>query len=363
MVKRMMTGTELNIEKFDGKNDFPLWQVRMKALLKQQRLAATLEELPAATIVAYDYAIRKKAFSALILCLVDRVLREITKEMTTEGYGARDCPWYNHKKSQGCVRIEDHVSGSGADRKCRVRGTGKVQVQMEDWPSFVLDNVSDQEDIEGSTQQCTKSGITKHLGVAGIKQQNGLVEKTNVTLLDNNGLKDDMDAQSDVYVLSSGCKKCSREYTPGMFIHLFLYIDDMVFSCGCKAEIWATKGLLDKAKGYVLGMEIVRNQSGSTLRVSQSMFYNGKLVQTLLEGHSILSLEGSLLGDCDVEKNDKWSCIYAVGNQEYQMVCTRLDITSADVVMLDKFDRGLQTDVQVFVDFDYSMGRLITGYG
>ncbi|GJS56168.1 zinc finger, CCHC-type containing protein [Tanacetum coccineum] len=127
-------------------------------------------------------------------------------------------------------------------------------------------------------------------------------------------LKDDMDAQSDVYVLSNGCKKCSDEsngyyweYTPGMFIHLFLYIDDMVFSCGCKAEIWATKGLLDKAKGNIL------------------------------EGHSILSLEGSLLGYCDVEKNDAG--------------------------MLDKFDRGLQTNVHVFVDFDYAMGRSITVMG
>ncbi|GJT12842.1 hypothetical protein Tco_0859884 [Tanacetum coccineum] len=62
-------------------------------------------------------------------------------------------------------------------------------------------------------------------------------------------------------------------------------------------------GFMDKANGNVLGMEIVRDQSGNTLRVSQSRFYNGKLVQTLLEGHSILSLEGSLSGDCDVEKN------------------------------------------------------------
>nr|GFC44113.1 zinc finger, CCHC-type [Tanacetum cinerariifolium] len=74
------------------------------------------------------------------------------------------------------------------------------------------------------------------------------------------GLKDDMDARSDVFVLSNGCRKCSDdndgyywEYTPCMFIHLFLYIDDMVFSCGCKAEIWTTKGLLDEAKGNVLG--------------------------------------------------------------------------------------------------------------
>nr|GEW89100.1 zinc finger, CCHC-type [Tanacetum cinerariifolium] len=154
-------------------------------------------------------------------------------------------------------------------------------------------------------------------------------------------LKKDMDARSDVYVLSNGCRKSINdrndyywEFTPGMFIHLFLYIDDMVFSCGCKDEIWATKGLLDKAKGNVLGMEIARDQSGNTLRVSQSRFYDGKLVQTLLEGHYILSLNGSLSVDCDVENND--------------------------VGMLDKFDHGLQIDVQVFVDFDYAMGRSIT---
>ncbi|GKD02615.1 hypothetical protein Tco_1177589, partial [Tanacetum coccineum] len=118
------------------------------------------------------------------------------------------------------------------------------------------------------------------------------------------GFKDDMDARSDVY-----------------------------------AEIWATKGLLDKANGNVFGMEIITDQSSNTLRVSQSRFYNGKLVQTLLEGHSILSLKGSLSGDCDVEKNGKWSCIYAVGSHEYLMVYTRLDIASVDVGMLDKFDR------------------------
>ncbi|GJZ29995.1 hypothetical protein Tco_0575042 [Tanacetum coccineum] len=104
--------------------------------------------------------------------------------------------------------------------------------------------------------------------------------------------------------------------------------------------------------------------SGNTLRVSQSRFYNEKLVQTFVRGTLQTSpLECSLSGDCDVEKNGKWSCIYAVGIQEYQMVCTRLDIASTDVGMLDKFDRGLQTNVQVFVDFDYTMGRSITVMG
>ncbi|GJU50878.1 zinc finger, CCHC-type containing protein [Tanacetum coccineum] len=156
-------------------------------------------------------------------------------------------------------------------------------------------------------------------------------------------LKEDMDARSDVYVLSNGCRKSSNgrndyywEYTPGMFIHLFLYIDDMVFSCGCKAEIWVTKGLLDKAKRNVLGIKIIRDQSGNTLRVSQSRFYNRKLVQTLLEGRFILSMEGSLSRDCDVEKNGKWSYTYAVESQVYQGVCTRPDIASADVGMYDR---------------------------
>ncbi|GKF35960.1 hypothetical protein Tco_0112718, partial [Tanacetum coccineum] len=37
------------------------------------------------------------------------------------------------------------------------------------------------------------------------------------------------------------------------------------------------------------------------------------------------------------------------GNQEYQMVCTRLDIASADVGMLDKFDHGF-TGVSVLTN-------------
>ncbi|GJV99183.1 zinc finger, CCHC-type containing protein [Tanacetum coccineum] len=86
------------------------------------------------------------------------------------------------------------------------------------------------------------------------------------------GLKEDMDVRSDVYVLSNGCRKSSDdshdyywEYAP--------------------------------AKGNILGLEIIKDQSGNTLRVSQSRIHNEKLVQTLLKGHSTLSLEDSLSGD------------------------------------------------------------------
>ncbi|GJW79770.1 hypothetical protein Tco_0143745, partial [Tanacetum coccineum] len=331
-----MTGTEFDIEKFDEKNDFGLWQVRMKALLEHQGLAAggslsehidefhklvgnlaainttisdedqvllLLTSLPS----SYDNFVETLLYGRDTLKLEDvlatlnyRELQKMTKAKGDGGEGLyseehlkRDCPRYNHKKSQGFVRNKDRVSGSRADeydntdvmmamsveemldwimdsggayyiiykidylvdleeydsgnillgdgRECRIRG---VQVQMRDGSSFVLDNiryvlelrrnlislgtlekdgftVKMQSDkikvIKGSlmvlsgtrranyiytldgqavtrntlkgrkqlmsTQQCTKSGVTKHLGVAGLQQQNGLVEETNVTLL------------------------------------------------------------------------------------------------------------------------------------------------------------------------------------
>nr|GEX38688.1 retrovirus-related Pol polyprotein from transposon TNT 1-94 [Tanacetum cinerariifolium] len=206
------------------------------------------------------------------------------------------------------VDFEEYDGGNillGDGRECRVRGTGKVQVQMRDGSSFVLDNVRYVSELrrklislgtlekEGftvkmqsgkikvikgqmvvlsgtrradcvytldgyvvtrktlkgrkqlreqqtewkmktgnvldfcnqrSTQQCTKSGVAKHLGVAVIQQQNGLVKETNMTLL---------------------AKLLVR----------------------CKAEIWPTKSLLDKAKGNVLGIKIVRDQSVAQRRL------------------------------------------------------------------------------------------------
>ncbi|GJS01511.1 hypothetical protein Tco_0318019 [Tanacetum coccineum] len=132
------------------------------------------------------------------------------------------------------------------------------------------------------------------------------------------GLKEDMDVRSDVYVLSNSCRKA-------------VTIATTITRSMHQTEIWVTKGLLVKAKGNVLGLEIIRDQSSNTLRVLQSKIHNEKLIHTLLKGHPTLSLEDSLSGDRDVEKNGKRSCIYAVGSQEYQMVCTRLDIASADV--------------------------------
>ncbi|GJR86634.1 protein kinase, ATP binding site-containing protein [Tanacetum coccineum] len=175
-----------------------------------------------------------------------------------------------------------------------------------------------------------------------IQQQNELVDETNVTLFAKvlHGSEFEVESLGD---------------------HTFKVEPQENFNQGAVEKIYAHESL---TFNNTVACEVISMWKAPELKADWiARFYNRKLVQTLLEGHSILSLEGILSGDYDVEKNGKWSCIYAVRSHEYQMVCTRLDIASADVIMLDKFDRGLQTNVQVFVDFDYAMGRSITVMG
>nr|GEY90240.1 retrovirus-related Pol polyprotein from transposon TNT 1-94 [Tanacetum cinerariifolium] len=206
-----------------------------------------------------------------------------------------------------------------------------------------------------STQQCTKSGVAKHLGVAVIQQQNRFVKETNVTLLAKvvlyrNMCYDESGKYKKTFISSSVASSqevqtqdliyyhLARDREQHLACELFGYREDSngaTYVVAVVEKIYAhesltfnntvvstvagnavttsmaitegiQKGLLAKAKENILSMEIVMDHSGNTLRVSQSR-------------------------DCDVEKNGKWSCIYAVRSQEYQMVCTRLDIASADV--------------------------------
>nr|GEY06995.1 retrotransposon protein, putative, Ty1-copia subclass [Tanacetum cinerariifolium] len=218
----------------------------------------------------------------------------------------------------------------------RLKGRKQLREYQTGW-KIKTGNVLDSYN-QGSTQKCIKSGVAKNLGAIRIQQQNELVDEINVTLFAKVVLYMNMGFnESGEYkktFIGFGVGTCLVQVLQGVEFEVEPK-EDHTFEVEPHGNVdhvvssqEATKGLLDKAKGNILGMEIVRDQSGNTLRVSQSRFYNEKLVQTLLEGHSIPSLEAS-----------------------------------TDVGMLDVFDRGLQTDVHVFVDFDYTMGRSITVMG
>lgn len=87
-----MVSTRFDLEKFDGKNDFGLWRVKMPAILTQQGVVGALAgaaALPEKLIEKERTDILEKAHSAIILCLGDRVLREVTKEKTAAGVWAK----------------------------------------------------------------------------------------------------------------------------------------------------------------------------------------------------------------------------------------------------------------------------------
>ncbi|GJX12328.1 hypothetical protein Tco_1097203 [Tanacetum coccineum] len=504
MVKRMMTGTKFHIKKFDGKNDFGLWQVRMKALPEQQGLAAGFEELPAAMIVAYDSVIRK-GLQRIDLVFGNRALRDITKEttaariwkkletlymkkylanrlylkkklytfymhpgksqsehidefhklvgdlaaintaisnedhtlllltslplsydnfvdtllygrdqcfkrlaFTSEEHLKKDCPRYNHKKSQGFVRNEDHVSGSRADgydsvdimmvmsveqlldwimdsggsyHMTYIRGylfdfeeydsdnillgdgmeyrSGKIKVRKGSLVLlsgtrrancvYTLDGqIVTRKTLKGRKQlgeyqtewKIKKSNVLDScnqrsplsaigfktpvdmLGFFGwlVSMKQGMLEPVKVKCIFLgyhkgtglmhvlHGFEFEVELQEDHAFEVEPLRNVGQGAVAAVdkiYAHESLTFNNIVtckviskWKAGLKddidarskcAESWATKGLLDKAIRIVLGMEIVKNQCDNTLRVSQSRFYDEKLVQTLLDGHSILS--------------------------------------------------------------------------
>nr|GEW37518.1 zinc finger, CCHC-type [Tanacetum cinerariifolium] len=432
-----MTRIKFDIEKFDGKNDFALWQITRakgdggEGLYVREIYGAGFRTIDSAWSKSQERSSRPRCY----ICQSEEHLK-------------RDCLRYNHNKSQGFVKVSDYEANGydSADVMMAIsveelldwimnlRGSYHITYKRDylvDFKEYNNDNLllgDGKECVVRGTGTLEKEGFTvkmqsgkikiyttmykergrQKFGVVVIQQQNGLVKETNVTLL-TKGNKiwrlDEVTSKVVLYrnmgfnesgeykkafigsVVGTGSVQAFQEVefevksqedhafkveplrNVGQGAGSYKVIskwktglkDDMnARSDVCKAEIWATKGLLDKAKRNVLGIEIVRDQIGNTLRASQSRFYNEKLVQTLLEGHFILSLEGSLSGDFDVENKSKGSYIHAVESQEYQGVCTRPDIASAYVGMADGFDREVQMNVHVFVDFDYAVGRSIT---
>ncbi|GJT25600.1 hypothetical protein Tco_0895537 [Tanacetum coccineum] len=80
-----MTGAKFVIEKLDEIGDFGLWRIKMRALLIQHGCEAALEVLPADMEAEAKAELNKKAHSAVILCLGNKVLREVTGETTAAG--------------------------------------------------------------------------------------------------------------------------------------------------------------------------------------------------------------------------------------------------------------------------------------
>ncbi|KAL8464368.1 hypothetical protein ACS0TY_034045 [Phlomoides rotata] len=78
-----MASFKLDVEKFNGKNDFALWRIKMKALLTQHGLGDVLVPIDPSASASYQATHKEKqekAHSTVILCLDNKVLKEVSTE-------------------------------------------------------------------------------------------------------------------------------------------------------------------------------------------------------------------------------------------------------------------------------------------
>ncbi|GJS05639.1 protein kinase, ATP binding site-containing protein [Tanacetum coccineum] len=293
-------GSSTWLQSFTGWNDFSVSDNYIKISLAEIVNKKHTNKI-------YQLASSKFGDAGLRVEMEWRYLARIPQFSTTKVLGVR---FFDFKEQQGIDRInKGSENKSKTYRGCKgAQGDHEAEViQVSNYDTAVAQRrLKDKQpeektnmDCLRSTQQCMKSEVTKYLGVAGIQQQNGLVDETNVTLFAKvlHGFEFKVESLGD---------------------HTFEVEPQEIFDQGAAEKIYAY----------------------------ESLTFNNTVAC------EVISMWKARLKD-DMDARSDIS-------HEYQMVCTRLDIASADVIMLDKFDRGLQTNVQVFVDFDYAMGRSIT---
>ena len=80
-----MSGLNVKIDKFTGRNSFSLWQIKMRALLKQQGMWAPLVKKSGDPEIAEMASLEEKAHSTILLCLADDIITEVAEEETAAG--------------------------------------------------------------------------------------------------------------------------------------------------------------------------------------------------------------------------------------------------------------------------------------
>ncbi|GJQ92313.1 retrovirus-related pol polyprotein from transposon TNT 1-94 [Tanacetum coccineum] len=156
----------------------------------------------------------------------------------------------------------------------------------------------------------------------------------------------------DVYMTSNGFSRSNydscvyfKEFAPGMYIYLLLYVNDMLIAYKRNSEIEYTKGLLQKEFDMkelsparkILGMDIVRDRGSRTLKVSQSGY-----VQKILNNYKV----------------DNSRSVFVPLGAHFK--------GTADVGLVYGRNQGKHVDVDCFIDADYAKdpdkGRSITEY-
>lgn len=84
LVKKM-SALNVKIDKFTGRNSMSLWQVKMRALLKQQGLWLPLAVKAAGPETTEMASLEEKAHSIIMLCFADDIITEVAEDQSASG--------------------------------------------------------------------------------------------------------------------------------------------------------------------------------------------------------------------------------------------------------------------------------------
>ncbi|GJV19833.1 hypothetical protein Tco_1368853 [Tanacetum coccineum] len=283
-----MTGTKVDIEKFDRKNDFALWQGK-----SQSEYIDEFYKL-VGDLAAIHTAISDDDQPFLLLTFLPSSYDSFVETLL---YG-RDT-----------LKLEDMLA---------TLNSRELQKMTE-----------------------AKGIITRNLKVlSGIKIRYPVLELMAMTVLMRDYLVDFEEYDSGNILLSDD-RECHVRGREGFTVKIQL------------GKIKVIKGSLMALSGIIRA-----NCSG----LSKVLWAEDTTMSTYLVNKAEnLGYKGLL--DKSIWKLLEYTASVLYGIPELSDVCIRLYHSIGRCGMLDKFDRGLQTEVYVFVDFDYTIGRSITVMG
>ncbi|TXG70632.1 hypothetical protein EZV62_005567 [Acer yangbiense] len=178
---------KFDIDKFDGTGDFGIWRRKVKALLSQQKILKAIEgpdKLPGTLSPEQKDDMLEMALGTIILNLSDNVLREVNDETTAYDYTRK--VWVYLLKSKDLAfesfKAWKQLVENQTSKKVKVLRTDNgLKFCKEEFNKF-----------------CCDHGIERHRTVRYTPQQNGVVERMKMTILDKpNPNEDDLATSSD----------------------------------------------------------------------------------------------------------------------------------------------------------------------
>ena len=131
-----MSTTKYDTEKFNGRNDFRLWKMKMEAILIQQGVEKALlldKDLLESMIEKERQEVQRKAYSLIILSLSDQVLRKISHEKTVVGVWKKLEELYRTRALPNRIYLKEHLYGF------KIEESKPIDDALDEFNKLVLD--------------------------------------------------------------------------------------------------------------------------------------------------------------------------------------------------------------------------------